>query len=113
MVAEVEDERRTDALELVDVQIEPIEVEAAIAAALEGRSAPEPRLVNTCYSLVAPDYGISVGALYGAAGGRISTLSDAMSPLQAGREIRAREAAYAHDWYAGIVRDTYGDGRPG
>lgn len=80
----------------------------ALAAQFSGRAPPEPRLVNTCYSLLAPDYGISVGGLYGVVSGRLSTLNDGMSPLGAAREYRAREAAYAHDGYAQITRDSFG-----
>lgn len=80
----------------------------AVAAALEGRPVPPARLVNTCYSLLAPDYGISVGALYAAVDGRLNVLSDGMSELSASREVRAREAAYARDWYARITRDAFG-----
>ncbi len=35
----------------------------AIVASLSGRELPAPSLVNTCYSLVGPDYGISVAAV--------------------------------------------------
>lgn len=83
-------------------------VALSLAAQFSGRAPPEPRLVNTCYSLLAPDYGISVGGLYGVVSGRLSTLNDGMSPLGAAREVRAREAAYAHDWYEQITRDSYG-----
>src|SRR5947207_9659144 len=37
---------------------------AAVAKLLAGQKADEPRLINTCYSLVAPDYGISVAGVY-------------------------------------------------
>jgi NADPH-dependent 2,4-dienoyl-CoA reductase/sulfur reductase-like enzyme len=37
---------------------------AAVAALLEGEKPQEPKLINTCYSLVAPDYGISVAGVY-------------------------------------------------
>lgn len=83
-------------------------VALSIAAEVVGRPAPEPKLVNTCYSLLAPDYGISVGGLYGVVSGRLSTLNDGMSPLAAPRELRAREALYAHEWYEQITRDTFG-----
>lgn len=83
-------------------------VALAIHAAVRGLAAPEPRLVNTCYSLLAPDYAISVGGLYGVVSGRLSTLNDGMSPLGAARELRAREAAYARDWYRGITEDSFG-----
>jgi sulfide dehydrogenase [flavocytochrome c] flavoprotein subunit len=80
----------------------------AIAAALRGEPPPEVRLVNTCYSLLAPDYGISVGGLYGAAAGRLSVLSDGMSPTGAPHALREREAAEARDWYRRITRDAFG-----
>lgn len=83
-------------------------VALSIAAELAGRPAPEPKLVNTCYSLLAPDYGISVGGLYGVVSGRLSTLNDGMSPPGASREVRAREALYAHEWYEQITRNTFG-----
>ena len=83
-------------------------VALAITAELAGRAPPEPLLVNTCYSLVAPDYGISVGGLYGVVSGRLSTLNDGMSPLAAPRELRSREALYAHEGYEQITRDTFG-----
>lgn len=83
-------------------------VALAIAAQLAGLPAPEPRLVNTCYSLLAPDYAISVGGLYGVVSDRLSTLNDGMSPLGAAREWRVREAAYAHEWYEQITYDSFG-----
>ena len=83
-------------------------VALAIHAALRGSAAPEPKLVNTCYSLLAPDYAISVGGLYGVVSGRLSTLNDGMSPLGATRELRAQEALYARDWYRGITEDSFG-----
>ena len=37
---------------------------AAVATLLAGETPAEPRLINTCYSLVAPDYGITVAGVY-------------------------------------------------
>jgi sulfide dehydrogenase [flavocytochrome c] flavoprotein subunit len=37
----------------------------AAVAALTGNEAPPPSLINTCYSLVSPEEGASVGAVYG------------------------------------------------
>ena len=37
---------------------------AAVAKLLAGQKADEPRLINTCCSLVAPDYGITVAGVY-------------------------------------------------
>src|SRR5204862_3443929 len=37
---------------------------AAVAALLAGGTPGAPKLINTCYSLAAPDYGISVAGVY-------------------------------------------------
>ncbi|MCP5916115.1 FCSD flavin-binding domain-containing protein, partial [Klebsiella pneumoniae] len=36
----------------------------AVLALLRGEPAPPVKLINTCYSLMAPDYGISVAGVY-------------------------------------------------
>ena len=83
---------------------------AAIAALLNGRSVPEPVTSNTCYSLVTPDYGISVTAVYhlgpekyaGAKG------SGGVSPGGRDATFRKQEARYAASWYDNITRDIWG-----
>ena len=42
---------------------------AAVLALLRGEAPQEPRLINTCYSLVAPGYGISIAGVYRPADG--------------------------------------------
>lgn len=81
---------------------------SAIAAALDGRPAPDARMINTCYSLVAHDAAISVSGFYSAASGRIAIVSEGVSPLSAPDGLRAREAAQAHDWYESISTDSFG-----
>src|SRR2546430_17578910 len=44
---------------------------AAVAKLLAGGSPDEPKLINTCYSLVAPDYGISIVGVDRPADGQI------------------------------------------
>jgi sulfide dehydrogenase [flavocytochrome c] flavoprotein subunit len=82
---------------------------AAIVALLRGESAPAPALMNTCYSLVAPDYGISIAAVYRVVDDKIVTVegSSGVSPLDASAETRASEAEYAKSWYANITADTF------
>ena len=65
---------------------------------------------NTCYSLVAPDYGISVNGMYRYEDNRIKLIEKAggLSPLKASKEYRAKEAAYMHSWYASINKDSFG-----
>ena len=83
---------------------------AAIVALLRGEALPTPALMNTCYSLVAPDYGISIAAVYRVVDDQIVTVdgSSGVSPLDAPAETRTLEAEYATSWYANITADTFG-----
>lgn len=83
---------------------------AAIVAALRGGAVPAPALMNTCYSLVAPDYGIWIAAVYRVVDDKIVIVdgSSGVSPLDAPAEIRALEAEYAKSWYGNITADTFG-----
>jgi sulfide dehydrogenase [flavocytochrome c] flavoprotein subunit len=83
---------------------------AAIVAILRGEAVSTPALMNTCYSLVAPDYAISIAAVYRVVDEKIVTVdgSSGVSPLDAPAETRALEAEYATSWYANISADTFG-----
>lgn len=83
---------------------------AAIAADFAGRPPPPAAYVNTCYSLVGPDYGISVAGVYRAEGGRIVEVAEAggVSPLDAGPAFRAAEAHHGAAWYEAISADVWG-----
>jgi len=84
---------------------------AAIVSAVHGSSMPDPSYVNTCYSLVSPDYGISVAAVY-----RYSKEkgiykvkgSGGVSPKNADADFRQLEARYAKGWYDSITSDSFG-----
>lgn len=82
---------------------------AAIVALLHGAQVPEPVLMNTCYSLVAPDYGISIAGVYHVVDDKITAVegSEGVSPLDAPDEIRSLEAAYAQSWYSNITADVF------
>ncbi|GAC1624234.1 MAG: NAD(P)/FAD-dependent oxidoreductase [Nevskia sp.] len=81
---------------------------AAIGASLNHGAAPVPRLLNTCYSLVSEHQGISVSGYYGAVGGRLSALSEGMSPLSGDAALREREAREALAWYLNVTTDSFG-----
>ncbi|PAU78573.1 cytochrome C [Halomonas salipaludis] len=83
---------------------------AAIVAALRGDSTPEPYWSNTCYSLIGPEYGISVAGVYRIQDGVIAEVegSGGLSPSDASTEIRQMEAEYAVGWYNAICQDTWG-----
>ena len=82
---------------------------AAIVTSLSGTDLPDPSYVNTCYSLVAPDYGISVAAVYrfNQEDG-IYKSGGGVSPLDADASYRAQEARYARGWYDSITQDSFG-----
>ena len=83
---------------------------AAIAALLKGGTPAEPKLINTCYSLVAPDYGISVAGVYHPVSGQLADVDGAggISPLSAPRSFRSLEATYAEAWFETITAEVFG-----
>lgn len=83
---------------------------AAIATVLNGGSPGTPKFVNTCYSLVGPDYGISVAMVYGFDGSKITKIkgSGGLSPSGSAKEFHEREALYADGWYRSISQDIWG-----
>jgi hypothetical protein len=82
----------------------------AVAVLLAGGTAPEPKLINTCYSLVAPGYGISVAGVYRPANGLLTEIPGAggLSKLDASAAERAQEAEYADEWFHTITAETFG-----
>jgi sulfide dehydrogenase [flavocytochrome c] flavoprotein subunit len=83
---------------------------AAIAALIDGAEPPLPSYVNTCYSIIAPDYGISVAAVYRLENGKIVAVEGAggTSPLDASAWERKMEATYARSWFDNITADIFG-----
>ena len=83
---------------------------AAIVAKLAGREPVDPRLINTCYSLVAPDYGITVAGVYKPDKGQLADIAGAggISPLEADAVFRAQEALFAEGWFRTITAETFG-----
>jgi len=83
---------------------------SAVATLLAGGSPAAPKLINTCYSLAAPDYGFSVAGVYAPKNGLLADVEGAggVSPADTPREFRAREADYAQSWYATITAEVFG-----
>jgi sulfide dehydrogenase [flavocytochrome c] flavoprotein chain len=81
---------------------------AAVAKLIGGGKPDEPRLINTCYSLVAPEYGISVANVYGPADGQIKDLGGGVSPVDAPSTTRAAEAIFANGWFKTITGEVFG-----
>ncbi|WP_407113908.1 FCSD flavin-binding domain-containing protein [Bradyrhizobium sp. LMG 9283] len=81
----------------------------AIVALLAGRTPEAPRLIGVCYSTVAPGYGFSLIGNYQPKGDIFAEVEGgATSPVDAPREVRAREAAEAERWFQTITADTFG-----
>lgn len=83
---------------------------AAIVELLAGRKPVDPILINTCYSLVAPDYGISVAGVYRPDKGVLADVPGAggNSPLQVVGGFRGQEALYASSWFKTITTEVFG-----
>jgi len=83
---------------------------AAVAALLRDEAPSRPKLINNCYSLVAPDYGISIAGVYHPVNGQLADVEGAggLSPADAPPDFRALEARYAEAWFRTITAETFG-----
>lgn len=82
---------------------------AAIVNLLAGRAPEAPRLTGVCYNTVAPGYGFSLAGNYQPKGDIFAEVEGgATSPVDAPRDLRAREAAEAERWFQTITADTFG-----
>jgi len=83
---------------------------ASVVAMLKGDEAPIPSYVNTCYSIIGKDYGISVAAVYRLAkdGSKIEKVSGGLTPDDASADHHKREVDYAYSWMKNITTDVFG-----
>ena len=83
---------------------------AAIVELLAGRPPQQPLLINTCYSLLAADYGISIAGVYRPDKGLLAEVPGAggVSALNAVGGLRGQEALYASSWFRTITAETFG-----
>ncbi len=84
---------------------------AAVARLLTGATPASPKLINTCYSLVAPDYGISIAGVYQPnPAGQLADVPGAggVSPAGAPRATRVVEALLAEAWFRTITGEAFG-----
>lgn len=81
-----------------------------VARLLAGAAPVDTTLINTCYSLVGPGYGISVAGVYqpGDQGWKTVAGAGGTSALDADADVRRREAAYAADWFTTITSRVFG-----
>ena len=82
---------------------------AAVASLLAGKAPDMPKLVGACYNTVAPGYAFSLSGNYQPKDGMFAEIDGVTtSPVDAPREVRAREAEVAQSWYKTITVDTFG-----
>jgi len=80
----------------------------AIRAALTNAEAFPPRFRNTCWSTVAPDDAVKVGATYQATEEKIAKVDGFISETGESSEVRSETRAEADAWYASITEDVFG-----
>jgi NADPH-dependent 2,4-dienoyl-CoA reductase/sulfur reductase-like enzyme len=67
-----------------------------------------PRLVGACYNTVAPDYAFSQSGAYLPKDNLFAEVEGDASPVDAPRELRAREAEDAQAWFKTITVEAFG-----
>ena len=81
----------------------------AIVNLLSSKPPEAPRLTGVCYNIVAPGYGFSLAATYQPRDDIFAEIEGgATSPVDAPRELRAREAHDAQKWFTTITADAFG-----
>jgi sulfide dehydrogenase [flavocytochrome c] flavoprotein chain len=82
---------------------------AAIVSLIAGKAPETPRLTGVCYNIVAPAYAFSLAGIYQPKDDIFAEVEGGgTSPVDAPREVRAREADEAQRWYETLTADTFG-----
>ena len=79
----------------------------AIQAELLGLKRFPPRLRNTCWSTLAPDDAVKVGAHYDVENGEIVSVASFVSAADENALLRAQARTEADSWYDGICADIF------
>ena len=84
-------------------------VAAAVVDLVNGREPGAPSWVNTCYSVLTPDDGISVAMVYNLVDGKVAKVkgSGGLTPLDSSPEMRKREVQYAYSWFNNNTDDIF------
>jgi NADPH-dependent 2,4-dienoyl-CoA reductase/sulfur reductase-like enzyme len=82
----------------------------AIAAQLAQKAPPDAQLESSCYSVVAPSYGLSISGTYRPAGGQLAEVEGTahMSAVEATAEARAADAKGADTWFRTLTSQVFG-----
>ena len=80
----------------------------AVRGELTGSKVFEPRFSNTCWSLIAPNDGIKIGAAYKAGADKMESTNNFIS--KTGEDAALRKQTYEESvgWYDGITKDIFG-----
>ncbi|MFK8033081.1 MAG: FCSD flavin-binding domain-containing protein [Hyphomicrobiales bacterium] len=78
-----------------------------IRAELTGSRVFEPRFVNTCWSLIAPDDGVKVGARYKAGAEKIESTETFISKTAESADLRRETYEESESWYSAITTDMF------
>ena len=82
---------------------------SAVGNLLLGVAPAIPKLTGACYNTVAPGYAFSQSGIYQPRDGMFAEIEGgSTSPVDAPREVRAREADNAQSWYKTITADAFG-----
>jgi sulfide dehydrogenase [flavocytochrome c] flavoprotein chain len=82
---------------------------AAVVNLLADKAPETPRLTGVCYNTVAPGYGFSLAGNYQPKDDIFAEVEGGItSPVDAPREVRAREADEAKTWFQTITANTFG-----
>lgn len=80
---------------------------AVLSALTDSKKIPA-RFQNTCWSLIAANHGVKIGASYRPTDEKIEKTSGFLSKLDEDDATRAANAEEANGWYAGISKEVFG-----
>jgi len=84
---------------------------AAIVDLINGREPGIPSYINTCYSIIGADYGVSIAGVYrlSADSSTIESVagSGGVTPRDATPDKLKREVSYAYSWFTNITHDVF------
>jgi NADPH-dependent 2,4-dienoyl-CoA reductase/sulfur reductase-like enzyme len=82
----------------------------ALAASLARKAPPQPELESSCYSVVAPNYGLSISGTYRPVAGQLAEVKGTghMSAVEATAETRAADAKRAESWFRSLTGEVFG-----
>jgi sulfide dehydrogenase [flavocytochrome c] flavoprotein chain len=81
---------------------------SAVANLMSGTAPATSRLTGACYNTVAPGYAFSQAGFYQPKDGLFAEIEASTSPVDAPREVRAREADNAQAWFKTITVEAFG-----